>query len=348
MRSPEPRIEELARAAKDSVRNWPRKKAEMAIRAAGLTPGTPRESLEAIAEASGVSRETVRRARNELLHALESKNRNLDPGVIGINPTVIEQKTAESPATAVALRRMLTMTGPLPWDEMLAGWARGSGRYPYSPLPTDIISFRKWAANTIGIVVSDTEPVTVSIDFPEKLDMVSGFLNGVLHDQPDGVERTDILEAAEAAGLKPTTVATALSSHPAVLRRNRGSWALRGSDAKSAHQVPAVRPRQRQTRVRPTAFQWAADGRLAIDFSVPRGPSPVIAVPKAVAALVEGREFTLDGSSRPQRINVGNARLWGFGPRIAELGIVGGQRAQLLLNLIAGTAELSPYERQEL
>jgi hypothetical protein len=47
------------------------------------------------------------------------------------------------------------------------------------------------------------------------------------------------------------------------------------------------------------------------------------------------------------RVTVGNARLWGFGPLVSELGLSGGQRAQLLINLLAGTASLNPVDRGE-
>ena len=42
------------------------------------------------------------------------------------------------------------------------------------------------------------------------------------------------------------------------------------------------------------------------------------------------------------RITVGNTRLWGFGPLVSELGMIAGQRARLVIDLLAGTATLTP------
>jgi hypothetical protein len=306
----------------------------MALRAAGLSPGVDTaETLEAIAAEFSVSRETVRRARIELMHALQPEASHALPAT-------------DSPAVARALRRLLTMTGPLAWDEVLAAWARAGGKHPYAPLPTDISSLRTWAEDSGGFLISDGKPATVAVASPEALDRVSEFLRQTLRGQPGGVERTVLLEAAEAAGLRQTTVATALSTHPAVTRLARGAWALRGQ----AHADESSRPlpRRRPTRrTRPTTFAWAGDGSLSIEFSMPRGPSPVIAVPKAISSLVEGREFTLEHAPRPVRLSVGNARLWGFGSLASELGISGGERAAILINLLAGTATLRPAEGRE-
>jgi hypothetical protein len=304
----------------------------MALRAAGLR-GDTAETLEAIAADFSVSRETVRRARIELMRALQPVTSHAVP------PT-------SSPALARALRRLLTMTGPLAWDELLVAWARAGGKHPYAPLPTDTTSLGTWAENSGGFVISEGEPRTVAVASPEALDQVSRFLHQILRGQPGGVDRTAILEAAEAAGLRQTTVATALSSHPAVTRLARGTWALRGQ----AHADESSRPlprRQPTRRTRPTAFGWTGDGSLSIEFSMPRGPSPVIAVPKAVSSVVEGREFTVAHGPRTVRLSVGNARMWGFGSLASGLGISGGERAEVLINLLAGTATLRPAEGKE-
>ena len=129
----------LRQAAEDITRAWPPRKAGLALRAAGITPRVAgRESLDAIAADAGVSRETVRRARNELLTALE--NRSTDEVTVPslVRRTHSEEGRFEDHATARALRRLLTMTGPLAWDEVLSAWARAGGRYPYGPLPGDL------------------------------------------------------------------------------------------------------------------------------------------------------------------------------------------------------------------
>lgn len=326
--------ETVARAVAEVARDWQPAKAMMALRAAGLGPGgDTAESLEAIAAEFSVSRETVRRARIELMRALQPEPAHA-------------LRAASSPAIARALRRLLTMTGPLAWDEVLAAWARAGGKHPYAPLPTDTTSLRTWAEDSGGFVLSEGERATVAVASPEALDQVSEFLRQTLRGQPGGVERTTILEAAEAALLRQTTVATALSSHPAVTRLARGTWALRGQ----AHADESSRPlpRSRPTRLtRPTSFGWARNGSLSIEFSMPRGPSPVIAVPTAISSLVEGREFAIGHGPKPVRLSVGNARLWGFGSLASELGISGGERAEILINLLTGTATLNPARGRE-
>ncbi len=346
------RFEALRRAAYDVSRDWPRDKAAIALRAAGIgSIGGPRESLEAIAAASGVSRETVRRARNDLLAAVEAQSAVELPGLYSRGRPCMSQAPVETPATARALRRLLTMTGALAWDEVLRAWARAGGKHPYTPLRTDIESLRVWAQGADGLVVTPDHgqdgPVTVAVETPEGLDQVSGFLYANLRGRPAGIDRVALLEAADSAGLRSSTIATALSQHPAVMRIGRRTWALRGQrDAESIEATPIPSGRQ-AARGRPTSFRWADDGSLVIEFSIPRGPSPVIAVPRAVAELVEGQDFVIGGHGRRARITVGNARLWGFGPFVSEVGLSRGQRAQLLINLLAGTAILSPVDREE-
>lgn len=325
----------------------------MALRAADLdTIGNERVSLDMVAADFGVSRETARRARNELLRALHSAASDRLP-VSAVAMSVPEVSAIqEMRAKARALRRMLTMTGPLPWDEVLSAWARAGGKAPYFVLPTDAASMRLWAEGNGGFMFapeSGTDvPVTIDVVAPEDLDQVSHFLLDALRGHVGGLGREALLEAAEGAGLKATTIATTLSYHPAVTRVGRGTWALRGHREGSVGKPVALAPLRRAGRVRPTAFRWGAEGALVIEFSVPRGPSPVIAVPKAVAGFVEGREFAIQPTSRPARVSVGNARLWGFGPLLSERGMSAGQRAQLELNLINGTARFAAVVGKEM
>lgn len=322
----------------------------MALRAAGLDrAGGSRESLEAIAGDVGASRETVRRARNELLHGIELlMGTTSDSVYTSLSLTAPSEASAKSPATARALRRMLTLTGPLPWDEVLGAWARAGGKPPYSPLPSDTASLHAWASRAGGFIVSapggTNEPVTIGVVQPERLDQVSQFLHAALREEPLGVDRSVLLELAEEAGMKPTTIATALSIHPAVKRLGRGTWALRGRQL-SATTEPARATEPRRTgRPRPTSFDWGADGSLMIEFSVPRSPSPVVAVPKAVSEFVEAREFAVEAGGRPMRIAIRNARLWGFGPVLSEMGLPGGTRVTIALNLLAGSATVTRAE----
>lgn len=322
----------------------------MALRAAGLDDAEgERSSLDVIAAEVGVSRETVRRARNELLHAIEPPSGTTsDAMYLSLSLHAPSKPSADSPTTARALRRLLTMTGPLPWDEVLSAWARAGGKPPYSPLPADVASMRTWASEAGGFTVSAADvaarPVTIGAVLPEELDKVSQFLLDALREQPDGVDRRELLELADGAGLKPTTIATTLSIHPAVTRLGRGRWALRGRRRGAPSEPARVAEPRRKGRARPTTFAWGADGSLMIEFSVPRSPSPVVAVPTAVSEIIEGREFGMDEGERPMRVTVRNARLWGFGPLLSELRVPGGTRVTISLNLLTGTATITQAE----
>lgn len=349
MRTRDDIVEEVLRtAAERATRDWPQKRAHLAMRALGLTDVSARQSLDAIAADTGVSRETVRRARNALVVALrEASPEHTDEArdALGLPPS--NDPKTEMAAAGRALRRLLTMTGPLSWDEVLAAWERAGGRPPYTQLPTDMDTLQRWAEDAGGIDVSLPDGI-VTATTPEPLDQVSQFFFTTLSRNPGGMERAQLLESAEQAGLKPSTIATALSQHPAIVRRGRGTWALRGrqsSDPIAAGSTGV--PAQRRPRTRPTAFRWSASGELVIEFSIPRGPSPVIAVPQAVAEFVEGREFTLHSRSTKAHVSVGSAKLWGFGPMVAAIGLSPGQRAQLSLDLLTGTATLTSNDRED-
>lgn len=342
----------LRRAAAAAGRGWAPERLEMALRAAGLDDenGGRRPSLAAIAEQFGVSRETARRARNDLVYAMADAA-DIDRNVyaaLDVPPPLGDDR---SPATARALRRMLTMTGPLPWDEVLNGWARAGGKPPHTALPDDANEMAGWVRDAGGLTVNastgDLPTVTVGVLTPEQLDRVSEFLLATLRDQPLGLERDVIVGRAEAAGLKPTTISTALSTHPALTRLGRGTWTLRGVREVPQPALMDDTPRP-QRRPRPTSFAWGADGSLLIEFTVPRGASPVIAVPKAVAAVVEGREFDAHEHGATARIVIRNAKLWGFSPLLTGADVHSGDRATIALNLIAGTTTLSPANRKDI
>lgn len=342
-------FDELRRVALTATRQWQSSKATMALRATGLdSPEGKRASLDAIAADLGVSRETVRRARNDLLNAMEPSAPQTSRGIYAaLSLPEPSGALAQSLTTGRALRRLLTMTGPLEWDEVLNAWARAGGKPPYLPLPADVAAVRAWANTVGGVAVSPVEGVglpSVRAVLPEPLDQVSQFLVDALLDHPGGVDRHVLLELAEQAGLKPTTIATALSTHPAVTRIRRGIWALRGHRPNADTGPARVTEPSRRQRVRPTSFTWSSDGSLVIEFSVPRGPSPVVAVPRAVSDIIEGREFMVETSGRSLRIAVGKAKLWGFGPLLSELGLRGGARVTIALNLLAGTGTIAPVE----
>lgn len=342
---PDRDFDALKRAAREATSGWDEAKASMAIRATGIERGAGRRaSLEAIAADFSVSRETVRRARNELLRALDPPPGTATDAVFSLLslPAPFEPSIG-SPATARALRRLLTMTGPLAWDEVLSAWARGGGKPPYSALPEDVESMRNWVSRVGGFSVpdGDTASVVIAAARDEELDQVSQYLLDMLSARPGGIDRGSLLEQADAAGLKPTTIATALSTHPAVTRVGRGTWVLRGQHLDTNRESTRIAAPRPTGRVRPTTFAWGSDGALLIEFSIPRGPSPVVAVPTAVSQIVEGREFGIEETQKQTRISVKNARLWGFGPLLSELGLTGGARAVIALNLLSGTATIS-------
>jgi hypothetical protein len=181
-------------------------------------------------------------------------------------------------------------------------------------------------------------PIEIDVLRPEALDQVSTYLYESLREQHGGVDRGVLLESAKKANLMPTTIATALSSHPAVKRIGRSTWTLRGRSSQRENPSRSPVSPKGKSRTRPTTFSWNIDGSLTIEFSVPRGPSPVVAVPRAVADFLEKREFRLDGSEKPAQVTIRGARLWGFGPLVSEHRLPSGARAILTLNLVAGNA----------
>lgn len=324
----------------------------MALRAAGFAndaPGAP--SLDAIALEYGVSRETVRRAKNRLSDAIEELSR-----AGGGHESALDFLTSRtvrrgrSDATARALRRLLTMTGPLAWDEVLSAWARAGGKPPYLPLPTALPEMRSWISEIRGIDLTPvtTEPgkVVVSVREPEALDSLSGYLLSALRGKSEGVHRSVLLEESADHDLQASTVATALSQHPAVMRLGSGRWSLRGEKGSSTVAQTIHEPRKR-TRARPATFGWNPDATLFIEFSIPRGPSPVVAVPAAIADLINNRSFDIENSQRLSQISIGNARMWGFGALASDRGIASDSRARISLDLSNGTAVLEPAPSQE-
>lgn len=316
----------------------------MALRATALGDHDARESLDSIAVDFGVSRETVRRARNQLLEALRESEHHTGNTFNSRQTPPGEEPT---PAAARALKRVLTMTGPLPWDEVLAAWARAKGKHPYVPLPSDIHVMRNWLLGLDGLRIATVDhgrgvPV-VKVDHPEPLDRVSAFLHRALLGRPEGVERSELFDAAGRVGLSAATIANTLSQHPAVLRLGRSAWSLRGYQQGTAPQAKMKQPQSAPPhRPQPTRFTWDPEGDLVLEFSVPRGPSPVVAVPRAVSDLLEGRNFEANVGGRQARLSFGRGRLWGFAPLLPILGVIGGMRVRLSIDLLTGTADLTP------
>lgn len=255
---------------------------------------------------------------------------------------------ATSPAGR-AMRRLVTMTGPLPWPDLLVAWARAGGRPPHGPLPPDVQVLTAWLTDVPGLRVRAStalagHPVVEAADPPVGIDQVSSYLLTQMKGIPAGVERAELLERAGDAGLRPASIAAALTYHPAVISPVRGRWALRTSPevptaSPTGPLVVLPAPRRRPTRSRPTSYTWAPSGELVLEFSAPPGPSPVVAIPAAVADLLDAVSFTVPVPGRDDAtVTSRQARLWGFGPALTELGIGPGERVELICDLVAERA----------
>src|SRR5437660_762874 len=96
-----------------------------------------------------------------------------------VSITVVAPPSWASATTARALRRLLTMTGALRWDEVLSAWARAGGKPPYSPLPADVATMKAWSQEAGGFKVSPIGrsggPASIDVVASEELDHVSQF-----------------------------------------------------------------------------------------------------------------------------------------------------------------------------
>lgn len=332
--------DELAAAIAAATAEWPSARTRMATEAAVdvLTNGE-RESLEAIAERYGVSRETVRRARLALVRALDS---NAAPAGAPSGPTPAPGLPDET--VGRALRRLLTLTGPLAWDEILTAWSRARGREPYTPLPSTATPELLQRLGEISIVEAGRQgeqPIMAAAG-REPLDRVGAFLHATLGTRSAGLDRTEIVASAAKHGLRASTISTALSQHPALVRLSRGTWGIRGSrvTAPSADAPLPARRKRTPRRRRPTSFRWDPDGQLVIEFDVPTGPSPVIAIPRAVGEFLEGKAFVTDAQDRSGTIVVAGLRAWGFGRELRDLDLSPGSRAELHFDLTRERAHI--------
>lgn len=267
---------------------------------------------------------------------------------------------AQHRAAVRSLRRLLSMTGPLPWADVLVAWSRARGRPPYAPLPADTDLLTAWVHGLPGLRVrpsSSTEvgqvvENTAAID----LDRTSQFLLEQLTAWGGTTTRAALFDAAKREGLKPSTLAVALSYHPAIVSPAREAWSLRRSpeqpikptgtgahdQAEHTTHIP-VAPVSRVRRRRPTTYTWSPTGELVLNASVPSGPSPVISVPRAIADILEGRALPLStaAADSPAVLTVHNSKAWGFGPLLAVAELSPGERFNLTCNLLEGTATLS-------
>lgn len=248
-----------------------------------------------------------------------------------------------------ALARLVTMTGPLAWTDLLAAWARAGGRSPYVALPPQVDVLADWVRLAPGVRVHE-EPVGTQAGVEAlaaaSLDRTSQFLHATLAAHPGGMPRGELLLAAEKADLRASGLAATLSRHPALIRTERGRWSLRPPSWGLHPQSPVARgsPTARRRRARPTTFTWSPAGELMLEFSVPSGPSPVIAVPSAIARVLAEQRLRVRTPAGDEHgtLTVRDARAWGFGPALGHLHAEPGQRIRLTCDLVRGIAIVLP------
>lgn len=237
--------------------------------------------------------------------------------------------------TPRALLRLLSISGPLPWVDLLAAWSRGQGRGSFPSLPSEVDVLRAWVdafadlrirdARILSSGVETTTQVIEAVDAGSvRQDKTTLALQELLHDRPEGMSRSEILERVPEFGLKPATIATALTYHPALTHAGRDLWILLRSPVrepapdplpatglptttlKSARAMkarsgalPAPPPRLRRDRSQPVTYTWSPSGALVLRGQVPFSPSPVLYVPTAVRSLLEGRTLQVHVATAP-------------------------------------------------
>lgn len=321
--------------------------------AAQLADGRPHTLLELPPMIAGSAQSQIQAGGDELV--AQGVARWLDVPGHPLTWLTLASEVAFESQSVRAVRRLLTMTGPLPWVDLLAAWSRGQGRPPHRPLPADVAVLTAWLAPMPGLRVRsskelDGQPVVEAVPPDVDMDRTSALLHRALASEPAGLSRVELLEAATNAGLRGSSVAAALTYHPAVTNVSRARWALRTSPDQPRFAAPADEPqtpsvrRPARARGRPTTYTWSAMGELLLEFSAPSGPSPVFAVPSAVASILEGRELPLAIPGKPATgtLAVRNARAWGFGSLLATFAPSPGDRFDLACDLVAGTATLGP------
>ncbi|CAL8973741.1 hypothetical protein CELL_01608 [Cellulomonas sp. T2.31MG-18] len=242
------------------------------------------------------------------------------------------------------LRRLVTMTGPLPWADLLAAWGRAKGRAPYGSLPADVTVVEAWVDALPGVQIRASEvlggpQVVEATGRPVELGKVDQFLLESLSEVPAGLARQDLLALAERAGLAASSASTVLTYHPALINPGRGLWALRPSPERSRHfrRPVAVSPTQRRAPRRPTTYSWTAAGELVLQISMPATPSPVVSIPAPIAEVVEGRELAITAPSVAGVMIVRGAKAWGFAAALSAIGARPGDRVDLICDLVMGT-----------
>jgi hypothetical protein len=280
-----------------------------------------------------------------------------------------------------ALCRVLSITGPLPWADLLVAWGRGARHPTFPPLPPDVSVLEAWLATLPELTVrraplpdgggdAFVEVVALTDGAHVSHDRTTTVLADVLSPHPRGLSRAQVLDVAAERGLKRSTTAAALTYHPAVVHAGRDLWSLlrsplpelRGELEKrpSASNAPCVafeslelpleRPAGPARRSRPVTYTWSPAGALVLAGQVPFQPSPVMYVPGPVRGYLEGRELRLHvaGSGPPPgratgaTVRVNGRNLWGFASALSDAGLRPGDPFELHCDLLASTATLTP------
>jgi hypothetical protein len=143
------------------------------------------------------------------------------------------------------LRTMLAVHQPVEIEVVLQAitdfWSyRNAGRAAdqpdlVSPTSESLVAFCSWhpdfevdARNGVDAITS-----TVDLDVSAELGLEAAMLVEVIRSSPDSAfDRITLIEAAEAVGMKSTTVGIYLSFHPAFINPARNIWTTLGTDLK--------------------------------------------------------------------------------------------------------------------
>lgn len=271
----------------------------------------------------------------------------------------LSREHARGAPSVQALRRLLTLTGPLRRPDLLAAWGRAKGRTPYGALPLEVRILDDWIDGLEGLNLRrsremSADAVIESCGEDVSLSPMSRFLLVELGAAQGGMTREELLDAGLRSGIPSSTLSAALTYHPAVRHVARGYWQLRAAPDIRREAEEAAEPDGRSTattnqptrvprvkRLRPTDYTWSPAGELVLRATVPSGPSPVIAVPTAVASVLEGRQFIVRSQAGTATVKIRNARAWGFGPLLVPLQLLAGNTFELSFDVVNAAATLT-------
>jgi len=141
--------------------------------------------------------------------------------------------------------------------------------------------------------------------------------------QTDGgpLSRNDLRIAALGAGVDLPAFASAISYSPIVESRAHGLWGLRGTgDPSTEHTQEPLEARLvrfgqiEATTARASRYTWDGQGHLVITSILFSPESTVVSIPRAVVAILDGRDFEAvgEGGQPVGTVKVRRGRSWGY------------------------------------